>query len=234
MNKQRTFLVTGASSGIGLAVCQALLAEKHQVLGVARRTAPIPDTRYTHIPLDLSDLESLPDALEEICRQHPAVDGLVACAGTGRFGSLEEFSHDQIRALIDLNLTSQVFLARAFLPALKRQGRGDMVFIGSEAALAGGRRGAVYSATKFALRGLAQALRQECTGSGVRVTVVNPGMVKTPFFEKLNFRPGRKPGEHVLPEDVAAAVLAVVNMRAGTVIDEVNLSPQKKVIDFDK
>jgi NADP-dependent 3-hydroxy acid dehydrogenase YdfG len=234
MNNARTLLVTGASSGIGLAVCQALLAGGHRVIGLARREAPIPSERYTHRPLDLADLDNLPAALDSLVADHPDIDGLVACAGAGRFGSLEEFSYRQIRELIELNLTGQIFLVRALLPALKRRKQGDIVLMGSEAALAGGRRGAVYSAAKFALRGFAQALRQECAGAGVRVCIVNPGMVDTAFFDDLGFAPGRQADEHLTADDVAAAVTSAIETRPGAAIDEINLSPQKKVIDFGK
>ena len=73
-----------------------------------------------------------------------------------------------------------------------------MVLIGSEAALAGGARGAVYSATKFALRGFCQSLRQESAAAGIRVTLINPGMVRTDFFDQLDFEPG---------EDLAHAIV---------------------------
>ena len=106
--------------------------------------------------------------------------------------------------------------------------------MGSEAARTGGKRGAVYSAAKFGLRGLAQSLRQECAASGVRVSIVNPGMVKTAFFDELDFQPGDAPDNYILPEDVARAVLAILETRTGTVVDEINLSPQKKVIRFPK
>ena len=106
--------------------------------------------------------------------------------------------------------------------------------MGSEAALAGGKRGAVYSAAKFGLRGLAQALRQECAASGLRVSIINPGMVQTEFFNGLDFRPGEAPDNYILPDDVALAVQMILEARQGTVFDEINLSPQKKVIRFPK
>jgi NADP-dependent 3-hydroxy acid dehydrogenase YdfG len=123
-------------------------------------------------------------------------------------------------------------VTRAFLPDFKRQGYGDLVFIGSESALRGGRRGAVYSATKFGLRGFVQSLRDECARSSVRVGIVNPGMVATSFFNALDFRPGQEPGQHLQAEDVAEAVRFMLTARPGAVIDEINLSPEKTVIDF--
>jgi NADP-dependent 3-hydroxy acid dehydrogenase YdfG len=229
-------VVTGASSGIGRAVALRLLAGGWRVAGVARggdRLAAV-DPRLEPWPLDLADLDALPARLASWIEAHPPVDAVVSCAGRGRFGALEEFSPAQIRALVDLNFTSHALLARAFLPGMKRRGRGDLVFLGSEAALAGSRRGAVYCATKFALRGLAQALRDECGKSGVRVTVVNPGMVATSFFDDLDFAPPEEEEGHLLPADVADAVALVLTARRGAVFDEIDLSPLKKGVRFRK
>lgn len=232
----RTILVTGASSGIGHETSRRLLAAGARVVGVGRSfiagPAPEPGKGFVPVGLDLGRLGELPEALEKVAADHPEIDGVVASAGSGRFGSLEEHSPAQIRSLVDLNLTSQILLARVFLPRLKRRGRGDLLFVGSEAALHAGRRGAVYSATKFALRGLAEALRQECAKSGVRVSILHPGMVRTEFFEALAFEPGPE-AEHALsPGDVACAILHVLASPAELVYDEIRLTPLKKSIHF--
>ncbi len=227
-------LVTGASSGIGRAVCERLLADGHHAIGIARDFDKFPcDNRHFEAhSIDLADLDQLPDHLQNLVATYPALDALVLNAGAGRFGTLEQFSYDQIRALIDLNFTSHVFVARAFLPSLKKAGRGHLVFMGSEAALTGTAQGSLYCAAKFALRGLAQALRAECARAGIRVTLVNPGMVQSPFFDELDFRPGPDPDNYILPEDIAAVIVQALTARDGTVLDEINLSPQKKVIEF--
>jgi 3-hydroxy acid dehydrogenase/malonic semialdehyde reductase len=232
----KTILVTGASSGIGRAVTTLLLGKGYRVTGLARDFSKFPceDKYFNAISLDLSDLDSLPARLDGIIREEPVIDGVVCCAGSGRFGSLEEFSCAQIRSLLDLNLTSQICLVRSLLPGMKQRGSGNVIFMGSEAALAGGKRGAIYSAAKFGLRGLAQALRQECAASGLRISIINPGMVKTGFFDTLDFRPGEAADNYILPEDVAWAVLLILEAREGTVFDEINLSPQKKVMRFPK
>lgn len=230
----RTILVTGASAGIGQAICRRLLDDGDGVVGIARdfTKAGLEHKRFTPVQLDLETVDRLAEQLPALVADHADVDGLVCNAGRGRFGELEQFSYGQIRGLMDLNFTSHAFLVRSFLPQLKR-GSGDVVFTGSEAALRGTRRGAVYCASKFALRGFAQALREECSRSGVRVGIINPGMVDTAFFDDLEFRPGPDPTNLVLPEDVAAAVAMVLHARPGTVYDEINLSPLKRVIDFD-
>lgn len=232
----RTILVTGASSGIGHAITTLLLRQGYRVIGLARdfSKAAFDSDNFVAVSLDLSRLDELAARLETLIQDEPAIDGVILCAGSGRFGSLEEFSHTQIRALIELNLTSPIYLARTLIPGMKQRASGDIIFMGSEAARAGGKRGAVYSAAKFGLRGLAQSLRQECAASGVRVSIVNPGMVKTAFFDELDFQPGDEPDNYILPEDVAQAVLTILEARAGTVFDEINLSPQKKVIRFPK
>ena len=227
-------LVTGASSGIGRAVCEKLLADGHRAIGIARDFGKFPcdDRRFAAHEMDLADLDQLPAHLQNLVASYPALDALVLNAGAGRFGALEQFSYEQIRALIDLNFTSHVFVARAFLSALKKAGRGHLVFMGSEAALTGTAQGSLYCSAKFALRGFAQALRAECARAGIRVTLVNPGMVQSPFFDGLDFRPGPEPDNYILPEDIAEVIVQALTARDGTVLDEINLSPQKKVIEF--
>jgi NADP-dependent 3-hydroxy acid dehydrogenase YdfG len=233
---KRTVLVTGASSGIGRAIAQNLLHQGHHVIGVSRdcRKFILRMNNFSPVQLDLSRLQELPQRLRELEQAFPDIDAVVFSAGMGQFGSVEEFSYTQIEALMTINFTSQAFLTRALLPSLKRKAHSDLIFIGSEAALKGNRKGAVYCASKFALRGFTQALREECSNSNVRVCLINPGMVKTAFFEQLSFEPGDDESNAILPEDVAEAVSYVLNSHAQIVIDEINLSPLNKVVKFKK
>ncbi len=233
---QRSFLITGASRGIGAAITHRLLRQGAHVIGIGRDFSDWRDPPG-HLETrnwDLADLHALPGRLKSLVQAHPEIDGLICNAGAGRFGALEQFSPAQIRASIDLNLTQHLLVLRALLPSLKKKDFADLLFMGSEAALNGGRNGAVYSACKFALRGLAQSLRQDCATSGVRIGIVNPGMVDTGFFSRLDFRPGELPENHIRPDDVAAAVITVLSAPPGTVFDEINLSPMKKVIRFGR
>ncbi len=234
MGTQNRYLVTGCSRGIGAAITHRLLDMGNQVIGISRNLPEFSSEDFTHITADLSDLRSLPAILNETAAICPDPDGVILNAGEGVFGSLETFSVLRIEQLVNLNLTSQILIARKFLPAMKAKKGGNLIFIGSEAALAGGRNGAVYSATKFGLRGLVQSLQEECSASGVRVGIINPGMVNTSFFDELGFQPGDKPDQHLIAEDVAEAALLMLNAREGAVIQEINLQPQKKVIQFLK
>jgi len=233
---KRTVLVTGASSGIGRAIAKQLLQLGHHVLGVSRDVSRFarPLSNFSPIQLDLAALDQLPQQLKQLQSDFPNIDAVVFCAGIGQFGGLEEFSYPQIEQLLTINFTSSAFLTRALLPELKRKPHSDLIFIGSEAALKGSRKGALYCASKFAVRGFTQALREECAKSNVRVCLINPGMVKTPFFDDLAFEPGDDESQFILPEDVAEAVCYVLNSRPQIVIDEINLSPLNKVVKFKK
>ncbi len=233
-----TALVTGASSGIGLAICHQLLQKDWQVHGLARDFKKVKSltahSNFTAVSIDLANLETLPETIIPLLQSTASINAVIFCAGKGLFGGLEQFSYTQIRELMELNFTSQAYLARAVLPKMKQAKQGDLIFLGSEAAITGSRNGSVYCASKFALRGFAQALRDECAKSGIRVSIINPGMVKTPFFNELSFEPGDKPTESILPEDVAEMVSLVLNTRPGTIIDEITCSPASKNIHFKK
>ncbi len=229
----RFTLVTGCSSGIGEAVANRLLAEGHQVLGVSRsrgRSSVDFDSKFQFESVDLSDLRMLEVSLPKLAKAYPDVDSIVFCAGIGRFGNLEEFSYVQIAQIIEVNLTAQLFLAKAFLSLFKSRRRGNLVFIGSESALSGGRRGVAYTASKSGIQGIARALRSECSASGVHIGVVTLGMTKSKFYDAAKFTHGDLPENFIRPEDVADAVSLMLHSRAGTVIDEIRMSPLKSVI----
>lgn len=233
---KRTILVTGAGSGIGRAIARQLLHQGHHVLGVSRDSGKFIRhmANFSPVQLDLSRLNDIPQKIRELEQAFPDLDAVIFCAGRGQFGSVEEFSYAQIEDLMTVNFTSQAFLVKALLPGLKRKNHGDLIFIGSEAALKGSRKGALYCAAKFALRGFTQALREDCGKSNVRVCLINPGMVKTAFFDHLSFEPGDHQSNFIEPEDVAEAVSYVLHSRAQIVLDEINLSPLNKVVKFKK
>ncbi|MEE9385000.1 MAG: SDR family oxidoreductase [Nannocystaceae bacterium] len=230
MMDSRSVVVSGDSSGIGLAVRERLLACGCTVIGLSRRGGNSDHSSYHRVRLDLSKIEAIEPALRRVVATHGDVAALVSNAGQPAFGHLEQHSATQIRAAIEINLVSHMVVTRALLPTLKRNAPADVVLMGSEAALEGGKRGTLYCAAKFGLRGFALALRQECASSGVRVTAVHPGMVRTAFFDDLDFGPGDEPEQAMEADDVAEVVLGVLSARRGTVIEEVVMRPMTKVV----
>ena len=157
---------------------------------------------------------------------------LVCNAGFGDFRHLENFSYKQIQEFLNVNLVAHIVLCRHMVSGMKKLGQGDIVIVGSEAALIGKRKATLYSAAKFGMRGFAQSLRDEVGSSGLRVCLINPGMVRSAFFNDLDFEPGDSPENAIEPEDIAKVIVETVGSRRGTVIDEINLSPASKVIHF--
>lgn len=224
-------VITGASSGIGLAIARHLLESGFSVVGLARNFAKsgLSHPHFRGIEMDLADLDALPHGLAALVPELGPVHALINNAGIGKMGFLEQLSIPDMRRVMDLNFMSHAIVTKAFLPEMKQREQGDIVFIGSEAALHGARQGSIYCASKFALRGFAQSLREECGRAHVRVTLVNPGAVRTPFFDELAFEPGSTADNAIEAADVAAAALMVLKARPGTVFDEINLTPLNHV-----
>jgi len=228
----RQILVTGHSRGIGQAVSKMLLAAGHQVIGISR-TSSEPDANLAQYKCDLSDAAATARTGKQLANEFN-IDAVVLNAGAGRFGALENFSAEQIEEQLQLNLVCPLILLRSFLPSLKKHTQSHIVFIGSESALHGGRFGSVYSAAKFGLRGAAQALRHECASANCRVGIVNPGMVRTGFFDELNFEPGPDSNHALNPDDVAEAVISMLNTTGSAVIDEIVVNPLQRVVQKKK
>lgn len=228
----KTYIVAGCSGGIGKTVVDKLSQLNANVIGLSRSSSASAQQNYQSVFMDFDNIKELEKTIKTLEKSIEEVDGIICAAGVGRFGAVEQFSLTQMQSVMNVNFLGQVYLVRTFLPKLKRQKHGDIIFIGSEAGLSGGKNGALYCASKFAVRGFSQALREECGKSGVRVSLINPGMVKTGFFDGLDFAPGQAAENYIEPEDIAECVALILSTRSGTVLDEINLSPLKKVIDF--
>ena len=229
----KTALVTGASSGIGLAITQALLHQQCRVIGIARdfTKVAIENPLFESHIQDLTDLNKTGALVKQLCRDN-SFDFFIHSAGSGVFGSIEQFSISQIDTHIKSNLTSALVIAHYLIPGMRSQKSGRIVFIGSESAITAGNKGALYSSAKFGLRGLSQALREDCSKDGIGVSLINPGMVRTPFFDDQKFKPGALPSNAIEASDIAQTVLHILHSNPDIVIDEINLSPRNKSIDF--
>ena len=232
--KDKCFLVTGSSSGIGRAITIKLLDSGAKVIGIARNHSKpkLEHKNYLTYSIDLSKFNDLEKIIKKIIQDHPEINGLVSNAGYGEFGPLENFSVNDISSFFSMNLTSHIIITKCLLPHLKKKEIGDIIFMGSEASLTGEKNGTLYCSAKFGLRGFSQALRKDVSNSNIRVCIINPGMVRTNFFNNLKFSPGEDINNAVSEEDISNVVLNILTLGRNTVVDEINLSPLKKVIKF--
>lgn len=217
-------LVTGASSGIGAATARALAARQVRLALTGRNGAAL-EALAAALPGAVAvaaDL-TLPGApADVVARAVSALGGLdivVASAGAGWAGRFTEMTASDIDGLIDLNLRSTLHLLHAALPHLVRKGRGHVVVIGSIAGLLPVGGEAAYSATKAALAAMVEALRMELHGTGVKASLITPGVVDTAFFDRRN-RPYDRGRPKPIPADTVADAVAdcLEHGRAGAIV----------------
>ena len=221
-------LVTGASSGIGLAIAARLVESGYDVYGYARDHGK---TSYRHarfkpVECDVTDTRMLLERTEELLKETGGLKVLVNNAGVGFFGPHATMAPGRIETMVRTNLIAPMVLTRAALRHLEAS-RGYVVNIASTAALNPGPFGAAYGATKAGLHQFGQALFSEVRKSGVRVVTLYPDMTRTPFYDGADFEPGEDPGAHITPECVADAVAQAVDQREGTVITQIVIRPQR-------
>ena len=210
-------VVTGASSGIGVAFARAFRARGDRVVLVARRADRLEalarelggEPAALAVPLDLAADGAAATLRATLEARGIAVDGLVNCAGLGHTAPFVEQPEETIRAMLDLNVRAVVELTHAFLPAMRARGRGRIVNVASNAAFQQVPYLNVYAATKAFVLSFTEGLAEELRGSGVRVQALCPGITATEFLEVAGTHRGllvtRMP--MMTPAEVVAASL---------------------------
>ena len=232
--KDKCVLVTGSSSGIGYEITSKLLDLGAKVIGIARNhnRSNLENKNYTTYNCDVSVHEKLEILMKQILKNHPQINCLISNAGYGNFGPLENFSTLQINNFLSTNLTSHLIITKLLLPHFKRNKMGDIIFIGSESGLLGAKNGSLYCTAKFGLRGFTESLSKDVSKKNIRVSIINPGMVRTDFFENLNFEPGDNEENVISIKDISSTVAYILALSRNTIVDEINLSPSKKSVKY--
>lgn len=196
-------LVTGASSGIGLATAARLAKDGFVVYGTSRRGAQAGKQTFEMVALDVTRDASIEAAVGEIMRRAGRIDLLVNNAGFGvGLAGDEETSIEQTKAIFDTNFFGTVRMTRAVVPHMRRQGSGRIINMGSGLGLFPMPYMAIYSASKHALEGYSESLDHELRTRGVRVVVIEPGVTRTAFDANV-LEPDSKLDEY---HDVRAAL----------------------------
>ncbi|MDO5789348.1 MAG: SDR family NAD(P)-dependent oxidoreductase [Fusobacterium sp.] len=223
-------LITGATSGIGLAISKKLLSMGHVVYGVGRdfSKVDIENNNFYPIVCDLVKYQNIEEMVKKL-KKEVEIDILINCAGIGYFGPHEEINPTKLHKMIALNLEAPLILTQLLLRDLKKR-EGVIINISSITATKSSTYGCAYSATKAGLVHFSKGLFDEVRKTGVQVISILPDITKTPFYDELNFREGEEEESYILPECVADAVENILSQRRGTVITEVIIQPQKHII----
>jgi len=203
-----SYLITGVSRGIGRAVAERLLAEGHRVYGVVRR--PVPDLALTGFAvLDLAEPAGFAPALSGLLESVPRLDGLVHSAGVIRPGRLADATPAAFTEQFEVNVVAVAELTRLWLPAL-RAAAGTVLLVNSGSGLNARPPLSTYGVSKFALRGYAEALRQE--EPGIRVSTVYPGRTDTDMQRTVREAEAGdyRSADYLRPDTVAGVIVSVL------------------------
>jgi NAD(P)-dependent dehydrogenase (short-subunit alcohol dehydrogenase family) len=172
-------LVTGGSSGIGKATAIHCAGRDMRVFGAARSSPTLDAAAFTFVNVDVRDSRSVQACVQRVLGEAGRIDVLINCAGAVTGGPAEEMLEEEIVNQIQTNLLGTVRMCRAVLPAMRRQGFGLIINVGSLAGLMGVPFQSVYSASKYGIEGFSESLQMEVKQFGVRVVVVDPGDIAT-------------------------------------------------------
>ena len=234
-------LVTGTSSGIGLATAVALARAGHTVAATMRnldggaeiRTIAAAEKLPIHlIALDVDDDVSVREGFAKAVAGHGPIDVLVNNAGIPGGGVVEETTIDRFRQVMETNFFGALRCAKAVIPGMRERRRGTIVNVSSVAGRVARQGSGVYNLTKFGVGAFSESLRQECVELGVRVTLIEPGAVATEL--PAHNRPEvleqmRKRFAGVTPlaaEDIAAAILYAIAQPENVAVNEVLIRPR--------
>lgn len=184
---QRTWLITGVSSGFGRELTKQLLARGDRVVGTIRDTSKITDLHQQYPEtfraevLDVTDMAAVREVVDRSFAEIGRIDVIISNAGYGLFGAAEELSDEQVEQIVATNLLGSIQLIRSALPHLRAQGGGRVIQIssyGGQVAFAGN---SLYHATKWGIEGFVEAVAQEVAPFGIGMTIVEPGGARTEF-----------------------------------------------------
>jgi len=227
----KTWLITGASSGLGRLMCEKLLARGDRVVATVRHEAALADMRTQYGDrlqvrvLDLSMTATIRPAVEAAFAQAGRIDIVVSNAAYGLFGAAEELSDTQIERQLTTNLMGSIQLIRAAIPFLRQQGGGRIVQVSSEGGQIAYPNFSLYHASKWGIEGFVEAVRQEVAAFGIDFLLVEPGPTATQFGAGLDMadalpeyqetaagkmREALRSGEFVIKGDAEKCVTAMI------------------------
>lgn len=179
----KVILITGASSGIGKTCAEYLAGKGHKVYGIGRN-ADFKSVHFHYCATDVSDENAIGRLVSDILGTEGRIDVLINNAGIHVFGAIEHIDHATTQHLFDCNFFGSLNMIRAVLPSMRERKCGMIICVSSIAGITGLPFQGIYCASKFAMEGLVESLRMELSGSGVNVTLMEPGDCHTPVTQR--------------------------------------------------
>ncbi|MBQ4185729.1 MAG: SDR family oxidoreductase [Clostridiales bacterium] len=224
----KTAIITGASSGIGKAICGTLLTMDYEIYGIGRDFRDcgklIGNSAFHKVELDLLESRKLEETVRDITKGK-ALDLLINCAGVGFYGLHDEISSADLSEMVRTNLEVPIVLTNLLLKKL-RESKGTVINIASVTASQNNPHGAAYGATKAGLLSFSRSLFDEVRKHGVKVTTILPDMTDTNLYRNASFEASKDENARLLPQDVADAVRYVLEADPHMVITEFTVRPQ--------
>lgn len=218
-------IVTGASSGIGKAICRQLAANGWQVYGIGRSFDQSDDTAgIEHIVCDITDTARLTKTIKEINKNHD-ISLLINNAGVGFYDLHEELNPVKISQMVRTNLEAPMIITNLLLRDLKKN-KGTIINISSITAGKTNPHGCAYGATKAGLTSFSHSLFEEARKYGVRVVNIEPDMTDTKLYRNADFTVDENEAARLQPNEVADAVIYVLEQREGLVMTDITIRPQ--------
>lgn len=222
MLRDKVIVVTGASSGIGALTSRMLSEHGATVILTARSLDKLQAVsaslqgRHEIIPLDVGSDDEVARVFKQIIDSYGRIDVLLNNAGYGKFEYCDDMPVQEFADMMNVNYMGIVRCTKAVLPIMKSAGAGQIVNIASMAGKIGTSKSTAYTATKHAVLGFSNALRQEVKEYGITVSTVNPGPIDTPFFDIADPSGGYVKNVKwfmLKPEKVASAIVSVIEKR---------------------
>jgi NADP-dependent 3-hydroxy acid dehydrogenase YdfG len=232
--KKLNIVITGASSGIGEAIALEMAKDKHNFFLTARnkdrltKVAEKIDKLGCEVHFAVGDVGNSADVdlLHGFIKKayDGKIDVLIANAGVGFFGNLEELTEEHYDKQFDTNVKGVFLWLRKVLPGMKKQNSGQIIVISSNLGLKTGSRASLYAGTKHAVQAMVWCLRDELKGTNVKAATINPGSVDTPWFD------GKDVDRSTMlsAEDVANAARFIIDQAETSNIDLIHLMPGKR------
>ncbi|MCH8234052.1 MAG: SDR family oxidoreductase [Bacteroidetes bacterium] len=225
--------ITGGSKGIGFGIAESLIKQGMKVAITGRNGEAVTkavsqlnaqgQSVAIGIVSDVRNAEDEKSTVEEVINKWGKLDVLIANAGLGRFGSIEDLTLKQWNEAIDTNLTGVFNSVKAAIPALK-ESKGYIITIGSLAGINFFAGGAAYNASKFGLVGFSQAIMLDLRQVGIKVTTIMPGSVTSNFNEHV---PNDEDSWKIQPEDIGQMVVDLLKMNPRTLPSKIEVRPSK-------